>query len=301
MDTSHSSHTRAPRRDNASSGRAARGAPQSPAPKVRGQDSSEAAASERVQKYLAHAGVASRRHAEELIAGGAVTINGVVVRMPGARVVPGRDEVRVNGRLVRPAREGEHLYILLNKPVDAVTTARDERGRRTVLDLLPEEWRARRVYPVGRLDRDTEGLLLLTNDGALALRLTHPRYAPQKEYHALVAGHPSPSQLDQLARGLMLEGETRPTAPANVRVLRREGPNAWVAISIHEGRNRQVRRMFEAVGHPVLRLRRMRLGPLELRDLAPGRSRLLTVDEVEALRGKSGGTARLHDDAKLPI
>ncbi len=256
-----------------------------------------------MQKYLAHAGVASRRHAEELIAAGAVAVNGRVVREPGARVVPGRDEVRVNGRLVRSANAGEHLYILLNKPMDTVTTVSDERGRRTVLDLLPEEWRARRVYPVGRLDRDTEGLLLLTDDGALALRLTHPRYAPEKEYHALVAGQPSPDQLERLARGILLEGEKRPTAPANVRVLRREGPNTWIVIGIHEGRNRQVRRMFEAVGHPVLRLRRVRVGPLELGDLAAGRSRLLSSGEVEALdgeRGKRGGAPSLHDDAKPP-
>ncbi|HKS69519.1 MAG TPA: pseudouridine synthase, partial [Ktedonobacterales bacterium] len=196
-----------------------------------------------MQKYLAHAGVASRRHAEELVAAGAVTVNGAVVRELGARVVPGRDEVRVRGRLVRPAPEGKRLYILLNKPVDVVTTASDERGRRTVLDLLCEEWRARRVYPVGRLDRDTEGLLLLTDDGALALRLTHPRYALEKEYHALVAGHPTAQQLDRLVRGILLAGETRPTAPARVRVLRREGANTWVAVAIHEGRNRQVRRM----------------------------------------------------------
>ncbi|HEX6799497.1 MAG TPA: pseudouridine synthase [Ktedonobacterales bacterium] len=256
-------------------------------------------ASERVQKYLAHAGVASRRHAEELMASGAVTVNGAVVRELGARVVPGRDEVRVRGRLVRPALEGKRLYILLNKPVDTVTTASDEHGRRTVLDLLPEEWRAQRVYPIGRLDRDTEGLLLLTDDGALALRLTHPRYALEKEYHALVAGHPSPAQLDRLARGIVLAGEARPTAPARVRVLRRAGPNTWVAIAIHEGRNRQVRRMFEAIRHPVLRLRRVRVGSLTLGDLALGQSRLLTTDELQALRGGSGDAADLlHDDAK---
>ena len=254
--------------------------------------------SERVQKYLAHAGVASRRHAEELMASGAVTVNGVVVRELGARVVPGRDEVRVRGRLVRSSPEGERLYILLNKPVDAVTTASDERGRRTVLDLLPQEWRARRVYPVGRLDRDTEGLLLLTDDGALALRLTHPRYALEKEYHALVAGHPTAQQLDHLAHGILLAGETRPTAPARVQVLRREGANTWVSIAIHEGRNRQVRRMVEAVGHPVLRLRRVRVGPLTLGALASGQSRQLTADEVHALRGERGKVSAQHDDAK---
>jgi 23S rRNA pseudouridine2605 synthase len=258
--------------------------------------------SERVQKYLAHAGVASRRHAEELIEAGMVTINGVVVRELGARVVTGRDEVRVRGRLVRPAREGQCLYILLNKPIGPVTTSSDERGRRTVLDLLPDEWRARRVYPVGRLDRDTEGLLLLTDDGTLALRLTHPRYALEKEYHALVAGHPAPEVLERLASGVLLAGEARPTAPANVRVLRREGANTWVVVAIHEGRNRQVRRMLEAEGHPVLRLRRVRVGPLTLGALEPGQSRLLTALEVAALRGEHAGAdvPRLQDDAKPP-
>lgn len=299
MDNSH-----APRRDKMHAFRGgtrhtSRGVPST------GMHSSSAMdepASERVQKYLAHAGVASRRHAEELIAAGAVTVNGAVVRELGARVVPGRDEVRVHGRLVRPAREGERLYILLNKPLDTVTTASDERGRRTVLDLLPAEWRARRVYPVGRLDRDTEGLLLLTDDGALALRLTHPRYALEKEYHALVAGHPTPDALEHLAHGILLDGETRPTAPAQVRVLRREGANTWLAVIIHEGRNRQVRRMFEVIGHPVLRLRRVRVGPLALGDLAPGQSRLLTAREVRALRGgpsEDGAPGlHLHDDAK---
>jgi 23S rRNA pseudouridine2605 synthase len=284
MDTSHStrgdqkraSRRRIPRAANDASQRAERASDQ---PR-------QEPPSERVQKYLAHAGIASRRHAEELIAAGVVTVNGTVVRELGARVVPGRDEVRVRGRLVRPAREGERLYILLNKPGGVVTTARDERGRRTVLDLLPDEWRMRRVYPVGRLDRDTEGLLLLTDDGALALRLTHPRYALEKEYHALVAGHPTPEQLEHLARGILLEGEVRPTAPARVHLLRREGANSWIAVEIHEGRNRQVRRMFEAVEHPVLRLRRVRVGPLALGALAPAQSRLLTTREVRALRGE---------------
>jgi pseudouridine synthase len=243
---------------------------------------------ERLQKYLARAGIASRRHAEELIAAGAVTVNGQVVRELGTRVAPERDEVRVRGKLVRPLAEGDQLYILLNKPVDTVTTARDERGRRTVLDLLPEKWRALRVYPVGRLDRDTEGLLLLTNDGDLALRLTHPRYALEKEYHALVAGHPSREALEWLARGVALEGETRLTAPAQVRTLRQAGPDTWLALVIHEGRKRQVRRMLEAVGHPARQLRRVRVGPLTLGELPVGQARRLTDEEVRRLRLEAG-------------
>src|SRR5512146_163180 len=156
---------------------------------------------ERLQKYLAHAGIASRRHAEEMITAGAVSVNGVIVRELGARVDPASDEVRVRGRLVRPT--ANHLYILLNKPAETVTTAHDPQRRRTVLDLLPAEWVAQRVYPVGRLDVDTEGLLLLTNDGDLALRLTHPRYALTKEYHALVEGRPTQEELALLAAGIL--------------------------------------------------------------------------------------------------
>jgi 23S rRNA pseudouridine2605 synthase len=244
--------------------------------------SDPAPSGERLQKYLAHAGVASRRHAEDLIEAGAVTVNGQVVRELGTRVDPSADEVRVRGRMVRPAND--FLYILLNKPADTVTTASDPQGRRTVLDLLPDEWCAQRVYPVGRLDRDTEGLLLLTNDGDFALRLTHPRYAPAKEYAALVAGRPSRSALDRLASGILLPGETRPTAPARAWLMHSQGDATWVGIELHEGRNRQVRRMLEAVGHPAVRLRRVRIGSLTLGTLPAGKARPLTPREVEQLR-----------------
>ncbi len=243
-------------------------------------------AGERLQKYLAHAGVASRRHAEDLIVSGAVTVNGQVVRELGTRVDPAADEVRVRGKLVRPVEQ--FMYVLQHKPAGAVTTAHDPQGRRTVLDLLPAEWRMRRLYPIGRLDWDTEGVLLLTDDGDLALRLTHPRYALPKEYHALVAGRPTPETLERLARGVSLPGEVRPTAPARVWVLRSVGDATWVGIELHEGRNRQVRRMFDAVGHSVARLRRVRVGPLTLGTLASGASRLLTPAEVEALRRAAG-------------
>ena len=238
---------------------------------------------ERLQKYLAHAGVASRRHAEELITAGAVSVNGQIVRELGTRVDPARDEVRVHGRAVKPLAT-DHLYILLNKPTDTVTTAYDPQRRRTVLDLLPDEWVARRVYPVGRLDRDTEGLLLLTDDGELALRLTHPRYALTKEYAALVEGLPSVAALRQLERGVLLPGENRPTAPARAWLEQRAGDATWMGIELHEGRNRQVRRMLDAVGHPAIKLRRVRVGPLTLGRLPAGQSRLLTPQEVESLR-----------------
>jgi 23S rRNA pseudouridine2605 synthase len=173
--------------------------------------SRDAPGGERLHRLLAHAGVASRRHAEQLMAAGRVTVNGVVVRQPGARADAARDDVRVDGQPVRVARA--HTYVLLHKPHGPVTTASDPQGRATVLDLLPADLRARRLYPVGRLDRSTEGLLLLTDDGALALRLTHPRYALAKEYRALVRGRPTAAALDRLRRGVPLAGEARPTAP----------------------------------------------------------------------------------------
>jgi 23S rRNA pseudouridine2605 synthase len=249
---------------------------------------------ERLQKYLARAGVASRRHAEELIAAGLVAVNGAVVREQGVRVRPGDDEVCVRGELIK-APDDAHLYLMMNKPINIMTTTNDPEGRRTVLDLLPERWASRRVYPVGRLDWDSEGLLLLTDDGELTLRLTHPRYALSKEYIALVEGKPAPAALLRLERGLPLEGEMRPTAPAHVRLLRVESGNAWISVEIHEGRNRQVRRMFEAIGHLVLRLRRVRVGSLALGGLEPGATRELRPEEVAALRaavGLKGGAPR---------
>jgi pseudouridine synthase len=243
---------------------------------------------------LAHAGVASRRHAEALIDAGRVSVNGVVVRQLGARVDPERDDVRVDGRPLRPARV--HTYLLLNKPAGTVTTASDPQGRRTVLDLLPAELRARRVYPVGRLDRDSEGLLLLTDDGELTLRLTHPRYALPKAYEALVEGQPSPAALRELGRGVRLPGDARPTAPARAWIAGAEGADTWVGLEIHEGRNRQVRRMLDAVGHPVRRLRRVRVGPLALGTLPPGAWRPVTAVEVAALRRAVGAGERRSRD-----
>jgi 23S rRNA pseudouridine2605 synthase len=250
-------------------------------------EATAAPSGERLHKLLAHAGVASRRHAEALMAAGRVTVNGAVVRQPGARVDPTRDDVRVDGRPVQAPRA--HTYVLLNKPRGPVTTASDPQGRATVLDLLPADLRARRLYPVGRLDRDTEGLLLLTDDGALALRLTHPRYALPKEYLALVRERPTAAALDQLRRGVLLPGDARPTAPARVWIERMDGADAWVGLELHEGRNRQVRRMLEAVEHPVRALRRVRVGPLSLGALKPGEWRLLTPGEVAALHAATGG------------
>jgi 23S rRNA pseudouridine2605 synthase len=224
----------------------------------------------RLNAYLARAGVASRRGADELIKAGRVTVNGA----PGElnTFVQSRDRVEVDGRpvaLQRPA------HVLLNKPAGVVTTARDPQGRRTVVDLVPSE---PRVVPVGRLDADTTGALLLTNDGPLAHRLAHPRYGVEKVYEADVVGEPDDAALDALRTGIELDDG--PTAPARVRRL---APSR-IELVIHEGRNRQVRRMLEAVGHPVTRLHRSAYAGLTLEGLEPGRWRELEPSEVEALR-----------------
>jgi 23S rRNA pseudouridine2605 synthase len=251
-----------------------------------GPQGSSSSHGERLQKYLARCGVASRRHAETLITNGLVRVNGLTVRELGVRVDPDRDLVTVEGRRISPPA---HLrYLLMNKPTGFVTTASDPHGRRTVLELLPDHWRNERVYPVGRLDHNTEGLLLLTNDGDLALRLTHPRYALAKEYHAQVERRPSPDDLARLASGLMLPGETRPTAPARAWLRAGARGEIWVGLELHEGRNRQARRMFDAIGCPVIRLLRVRAGPLTLGDLAVGETRELTAREVETLRQYAG-------------
>jgi 23S rRNA pseudouridine2605 synthase len=216
---------------------------------------------------------------------GRVRVNGQPATEPGIKILPGVDEVRVDGRLVSPP--ASKVYVALHKPAGVVTTASDPQGRRMVIDLLPDTLRAQRLFPVGRLDLDSEGLLLLTNDGDFALCLTHPRYEQEKEYHALVQGRPTPAALEPLRRGLLLPGETRPTVPARARFLRPgDGETTWLAVTLHEGRKRQVRRMLAAVGHPVLRLVRVRVGALKLGDLQPGQWRFLTAEEVARLEEK---------------
>ncbi|MCX7621254.1 MAG: rRNA pseudouridine synthase [Acidimicrobiales bacterium] len=226
---------------------------------------------ERLQKVLARAGVGSRRACDELIAAGRVTVNGLRAQL-GQRIDPDRDAVEVDGVPIgiRPGL----VYYLLNKPIGVVTTASDPQGRTTVLDLVPSE---PRVFPVGRLDADTEGLLILTNDGQLAHRLTHPSFGVEKEYLAKVEGRPSRGAIRRLREGIDLDDGR--TAPAEASLV---GPDL-VRLVIHEGRNRQVRRMCEAIGHPVLRLVRHRIGPLRDRKLAPGAWRELTLEEVRAL------------------
>ncbi len=239
---------------------------------------------ERLQKVMARAGVASRRHSEELIQAGRVKVNGEVVTQLGTKVVPGRDIIEVDGRPL--GKPQELVYILMNKPKGYVTTLYDPQGRPKVTDLLGGEV-AERVYPVGRLDFDTEGLLLLTNDGQLAHALMHPSKQIKKTYIAKVRGVPGPGKLKALERGIELEDG--PTAPAEVRVIDVKPPNsATISIRIHEGRNRQVRRMFAALGHEVIHLRRTTLGPLHLKDLKPGEWRELTPQELFELRRAAG-------------
>jgi 23S rRNA pseudouridine2605 synthase len=224
----------------------------------------------RLNAYLARAGVASRRKADELIKAGRVTVNGETGRLN--TFVEGADRVEVDGEHVAPQRLA---YVLLHKPAGVVTTASDPQGRRTVVELVEHE---SRIVPVGRLDADTTGVLLLTNDGELAHRLAHPKYEVEKVYEAEVEGQPSDEAIRRLSAGVDLE-EGR-TAPAQARRL---GPSL-VELSIHEGRNRQVRRMLEAMGHPVLRLHRSRYGGLTAEALRPGEWRELTSDEIAALR-----------------
>jgi 23S rRNA pseudouridine2605 synthase len=229
----------------------------------------------RVQKLLARAGFGSRRVCEALISAGRVTVDGEVARL-GARADPLRQRIEVDG--VAAVVRDDLVYYLLNKPEGVVTTASDPQGRTTVLDLVPSE---PRVFPVGRLDYETSGLLVLTNDGELAQLLTHPSHGVRKTYLAEVEGLPAPRALAALRDGVELDDGV--TAPAAVQVVQRRDTSAAVEIGIHEGRNRQVRRMFEAVGHPVLRLVRVSVGPVSDRRLAPGEWRALRPGEVRAL------------------
>lgn len=236
----------------------------------------------RLQKVLAAAGIASRRASETLMREGRVTVNGSVVSRLGTRVDPGGDDIRVDGRRVGTVHR--RRYLLLNKPRGVITTRDDPQRRRTVMDHLSGVRES--VYPVGRLDYDSEGLLLLTNDGDLAAHLTHPRHGIERVYEARVRGVPDAGALKRLASGVLLD--RRRTAPARARLLRagrgQRGDQSVLQIVITEGRKRQVRHMCEAVGHPVVRLRRVRIGPIEDPGLKPGRYRDLTAVEVAALR-----------------
>ena len=232
----------------------------------------------RLQKYLASCGVASRRHAEQMIAEGLIQVNGQTITEMGFQVTE-EDEVRVRGEIVKP--EEQKHYVLYHKPMGEVTTVSDDKGRETVMDHFRDY--PVRLYPIGRLDYDSEGLLLLTNDGDLATKLTHPRHEVDKTYLARVTGKVSAEAVHRLRAGVMLEDGFR-TSPAKVQVIREEAFASAVLITIHEGHNRQVRRMMEAVGHRVLLLRRVRFGPIDIKGVAKGTWRELTEEEIKALK-----------------
>lgn len=256
-------------------------------------------ATERLQKIIAAAGIASRRKAEEQIASGLVSVNGQTVTQLGTKADPEHDHIKVNGKLIgAPER---HAYLLLNKPKGYVTTVTDPERRPTVLDLV--RGLGTRVYPVGRLDYASEGLLLLTNDGELARALTHASSHVPKTYLVKVSGQPTEGEIEKLRGGILLRPERMPlkrpadkvaepgrrrrsqavrTAPARIRLVR-ESANPWYEVSLIEGRNRQIRRMFEEVGHHVEKIKRVRYGPLEL-DVEPGKFRHLSSKEVGQLK-----------------
>jgi 23S rRNA pseudouridine2605 synthase len=261
---------------------------------------------ERLQKIIAAAGIASRRKAEELITAGLVSVNGQTVTELGSKADPQVDHIKVNGRPLGAAQR--HVYLLLHKPKGYVTTVTDPEGRPTVLDLVRGV--KARVYPVGRLDYLSEGLLLLTNDGELAQKLTHASSHVPKTYLVKVSGKPSNDEISKLRAGVFLPAEQAPlkshegrengpsakrrskavhTAPLRIRLVR-EAANPWYEITLIEGRNRQIRRMFEQVGHHVEKIKRVRYGPLQL-DVEPGKLRHLTVDEVKQLRAAMNRTA----------
>ncbi|MEA4944041.1 MAG: pseudouridine synthase [Propionicimonas sp.] len=232
----------------------------------------------RLQKVLARAGVASRRASEELIARGRVEVNGQVVNEQGLRVDPARDVIRVDGARIPPERS--HAYLVLNKPRGVVSTMDDPQGRPTLQDYLGRR-RGERLFHVGRLDADTEGLLILTNDGDFAQRLTHPSYEIPKTYVAVVAGSLEHATLAKLRRGVTLEDG--PIRPDRIRLVQRERDRSMVEITLHSGRNRIVRRLFEAVGHPVRELARTAIGPIRLGHLKSGEVRDLTSEELGKL------------------
>ena len=231
----------------------------------------------RLQKFMASAGVASRREAERLIQAGRVEVNSRVVTTLGTRIDPWRDRVRVDGRAVQES--GRRVYYLLHKPRGFITTASDPEGRPTVLDLL--QGVRERIFPVGRLDWNSEGLLLLTNDGDLAYRLTHPANHVPKTYRVKVKGLVGPASLEAIRRGLFLDG--RRSLPAEVRRISSQS-NSWLEVTLYEGQKNQIRRTFERLGHPVLKLRRIAIGPLTDRTLRPGEFRGLTEEEVRRLK-----------------
>jgi 23S rRNA pseudouridine2605 synthase len=237
---------------------------------------------ERLQKIIAHAGFASRREAEVMIREGRVTVNGRVVTELGSRASAGHDHIKVDGKLI--TRAEPHRYILLNKPKEVMTTVVDPQGRRTVIDLVRGV--RERIYPVGRLDFHSEGLIILTNDGDLAFKVSHPRHGSVKTYSVKVRGVPEERLIDKLQRGITIDGKR--TLPCEIRRLKTTGRteeegNSWFEVKLREGRTQQIRKMFQALGHPVAKLKRVAIGPISDPKLMPGDWRELTKIEVKLL------------------
>jgi 23S rRNA pseudouridine2605 synthase len=237
---------------------------------------------ERLQKIIAHAGFASRREAEAMIREGRVTVNGRVVTELGSRANAGQDHIKVDGKLI--TRAEPHRYILLYKPKEVMTTVEDPQGRKTVIDLV--RGIRERIYPVGRLDFHSEGLIVLTNDGDLAFKVSHPRHGSVKTYHVKVRGIPEARMVDKLQRGITIDGKR--TLPCEIAQMKTTGRNvdegnSWYEVKLREGRTQQIRKMFQALGHPVTKLRRVAIGPISDPKLTPGDWRELTKQEVKLL------------------
>lgn len=231
---------------------------------------------ERLQKYLARCGIASRRKAESLIFEGRVKLNGEIVKTI-VTIDDEKDKVEVDGRIIRP--EANKVYIMLNKPVGVITSVKDEFNRKTVIDIVNVK---ERIFPVGRLDYDTSGLLILTNDGEAAFKIMHPSVEISKVYLAEIKGIPSEQEMDKFKNGIKIEDYI--TSPADIKIIKQKSSTCEVEITIHEGRNRQIRKMCEMIGHPVLKLKRVRIGRLTLGSLKPGEWRYLLENEVKYIK-----------------
>lgn len=234
----------------------------------------------RIQKFMAECGVASRRKSEKMIEKGLVQVNGVLIKQPGFSVDPQNDEIIVAGEKII---KNSKIYIMINKPKGAVSTSEDTHGRQRVLDLVPIK---ERLYTVGRLDMDTEGLLLLTNDGDLTFYLTHPKHEFEKVYVGLVRGYPDKNSIELFKQGMDIEDYR--TAPAGIKLISRNRDTSCLEMRIHEGKKRQIRKMCAAMGCPIIDLKRVAIGELTLGDLNPGEWRYLTSDEIKYLKGDSG-------------
>jgi len=254
---------------------------------------------ERLQKIIAHAGFASRREAEEMIRSGRVTVNGRVTTELGTKADSGRDHIKVDGKLI--TRAEPHRYILLYKPKEVMTTLDDPEGRTTVIDLIRGV--RERIYPVGRLDYHSEGLVLLTNDGELAYKIAHPKHGSVKTYNVKVRGVPDDRVIDKLRRGITIEGKR--TLPCEISRIKTTGRgddegNSWLEVKLREGRTQQIRKMFQAMGHPVTKLKRVAIGPVSDPKLTPGVWRELTKNEVQMLARQKEGRSRRKTTTKRP-